>query len=247
VAIFPIVAAGVSAIFAVLLFQRYGHRKNPAQLFWGISMAMFALASVFVAFGVAGGWDKTLFKGYWLFGALLNVPFLALGSIALLRNRVLTAVSTLVVAASSLYAIGIVAAAKANEAAIRLHPYDVPVGKDVWGKAATVAKLGTYYSIPAYFVVIVIAALSSRSRDGVRPPSGRVKGNWLIVVGVTIVALGGALARYKRGVLFGVLLALGVVVMFVGFVLASRQAPPQEPASVPAGADADAAPVEGSQ
>jgi hypothetical protein len=222
VVIFPIVAALVSGVFALLLFQQWARKHALSQLFWGVALAMFALASVFVAFGVAGGWDKTLFKGYWLFGALLNVPFLALGSVALLRNRVVTAVSMLIVAAASLYALLVVASAKANETAIRLHPYDVPLGKNVWGKHSLVAKLGTYYSIPAYFVVVGIAIASSRARKGVKPHGDRVKGDWLIAAGVTIVAIGSAFARYQRGALFSVFLALGVVVMFAGFVYASR-------------------------
>jgi len=230
VVIFPIVAAVVSGLFAVLLVQQYTRRHGLYQLFWGISLSMFALASIFVAFGSAGGWDKTLFKGYWLFGALLNVPFLALGSVALLRNRVLTAISALVVAAASLYALLIVASAKANEAAINSHPYQVPVGKDVWGKGVLVAKLGTYYSIPAWAIVVLIAVLSSRARRGVKPPARRVRANWLIAGGVTIVAIGSALARYQRGAFFSVFLALGVVVMFVGFTLASR---PVQPAAAP--------------
>jgi hypothetical protein len=227
VVIFPVVAAVVSGIFAALLIQQYVKRRRLYQLFWGISLAMFALASIFVAFGSAGGWDKTLFKGYWLFGALLNVPYLALGSIALLRNRVLTAFSVVIVAAASLYALLMVAAAKANEAAILSHPNQVPLGKDVWGKGMLVAKLGTYYSIPAYLIVVLIAIASGRSRHGVKPPQRRVQANWLIAAGVTIVAIGSALARYQRGAFFSVFLAIGVVVMFVGFTLASRPAQPE--------------------
>jgi len=236
VVIFPVVAAVVSGIFAVLLVQQYTRRHALYQLFWGISLSMFALASIIVAFGSAGRWDKTLFKGYWLFGALLNVPYLALGSIALLRNRVLTAVSMLAVAAASLYALLIVASAKASEAAILSHPYDVPVGKDVWGKGVLVAKLSTYYSIPAWAIVVLIAAVSSRSRHGVKPPPRRVRANWLIAAGVTDVAIGSALARYQRGAFFSVFLALGVVVMFVGFTLASRP-------HVPSAAATDTAPA----
>jgi hypothetical protein len=130
----------------------------------------------------------------------------------------------LVVAAASLYALLIVASAKANEAAILRHPYDVPVGKDVWGKGHLVAKLATYYSIPAWAIVVLIALLSSRARHGVKPPARRLRANWLIAGGVTVVAIGSALARYQRGAFFSVFLALGVVVMFVGFTLASRPA-----------------------
>ena len=224
VVIFPLVAMSVSGIFAFLLFQQFSRHHGLAQLSWGIAMAMYGLASLFVAFGVTGRWDPTLFRGYWLFGALLNVPYLALGSIALLRKKVLTTVFALIVAAVSLLALGVVASAHANVAAIGLRPYDVPLGKDVWGKGTFVAKMGTYYSIPAYLVVVAIAFLTSRTRHGVKPPVRRVRANWLIAGGATVVAIGGIVARYGRGVAFSIFLALGVIVMFVGFMMASRPA-----------------------
>jgi len=50
-----------------------------------------------------------------------------------------------------------------------------------------------------------------------------VRANLLIAVGVPIVALGcAAIVRYSRGAAFSITLAIGVTVMFVGFLLASR-------------------------
>jgi len=69
-----------------------------------------------------------------------------------------------------------------------------------------------------------IAVLSSLRRKGVRPPKSRVQGNYAIAAGATIVAVGGfALRRLDdSGIAFSTALALGVVVMYAGFLLASR-------------------------
>ncbi len=241
--IFPIIAAVTSGVFAALLLRRYAARRSSlAHLAWGIALSMYALASLVVALGVAQGWEPSLYRIYWLFGAVLNVPYLALGSIALLGNRVLTAIFVLVVAAATLFALGVVFSGKTDrDAFVRQHAvkdvdcpsnpvvpiesvYDIPRGKCVWEPGSTVGKLGSAYSIPAYLIVVIIAAWTSRRARGRKPDPDRVRGNWLIAGGATVVAVGGsAIARLGRGAPFSITLALGVVIMFVGFIWASRR------------------------
>lgn len=245
--IFPVIAALVSGIFAVMLLRRFTKRHGLPQLAWGIALSMYALASLMVAVGVSQGWDAFIYRLFWLFGAVLNVPFLALGSVALIGNRVLTAVATLLVAATTLFAFGIVATASTNPDAFLaqnavkgtdcpsspVQPtqarVEIPRGKCVWEPGSTVGKLGSLYSIPAYFLVVAIAAWTSRPRRGRKPDSNRARGNWMITAGATIVAVGGtAIARLGRGAPFSIALALGVGIMFVGFVWTSRPAPVSE-------------------
>lgn len=77
------VASTVSAVFAFSLLRRYAaKRRNPALLFWGVALSLFSLASVALLTGVVGGWSSAEFRAFYLFGAVLNVPWLALGSIA---------------------------------------------------------------------------------------------------------------------------------------------------------------------
>ena len=221
--VFPAVAALVSTIFAIQLLTSYAHRKRLPQLAWGIAMTMFAIASLAVAAGVSGGWDPTLYRLYWLFGAILNVPFLALGSVALLGRKPLSAVVLVIVFVVTILAIGVVASSSVHAGAVATK--SIPRGSAAWGKGTTASKLPTYISIPAYLVVVLIAIASSR---GGKLPVHRIRGNWLIAVGATIVAAGSGFARYGRGAVFSVVLALGVVVMYLGFRLASRT--PKAPA-----------------
>ena len=214
---FPAAAALVSTIFAIQLLTQYAHRKRLPQLAWGIAMTMYAIASLAVAAGASGGWDPTLFRIYWLFGALLNVPFLALGSVALLQRRPLIALMLVVVLAATVIAVVAVASASVHLSAGAGR--NIPRGSRAWGSDALVARLATYLSIPAYVIVVLIAFASGR---GGRLPIYRVRGNWLIALGATVVAIGSSVARYGRGSVFSVFLAVGVIVMFAGFRLASR-------------------------
>lgn len=229
--VFPLVAALISVIFALALLRQFSKRRRFYHLTWGVALLMFAAASLAVAGGVGTGWDPTLFRIYWLFGALLNVPWLALGSIALLGSRLLTLVAALLVVAGSVWGLVEVFSSPVNPAITGLE--DIPRGSLAWSADPGVRELAQYYSIPSWALIVLIAAVSGRRRDGVKPPVERVRANWIIAAGVSIVAIGGfALARLAQGAAFSVTLALGVVVMFTGFLMAQR-APAIQPPGAP--------------
>ena len=77
-------ATGVSGAFAVSLVTRFvrGGRRTPALLFWGVALVMFCTASLALLTGIVGGWTTAGFRTFYLFGGVLNVPWLALGSLA---------------------------------------------------------------------------------------------------------------------------------------------------------------------
>jgi hypothetical protein len=240
VIIFPLIAAAVSTTFAVLLLRQYPRKRRIPQLAWGVSLAMFAVASFVVMYGTTQGWDPTLYRLFYLFGAMLNVPWLALGSVALLNKRELTLPALAIVVVITVFGFLKVVSGHPCEAvtgpnktcvsAVSQSPEaqifgrkDIPSGSDVWRKDPSVRSLAIWYSTIAYILVLLIALYSSRPRKGVSPPSERVRANLLIAIGVTIVAIGStALVKYGRGAAFSITLAIGVSVMFVGFLLAGR-------------------------
>ena len=75
--VFPLVAAAVAGVFAALLVRQYLQRRRSYQLLWAIALLMYAVASLAVAIGALNGWSRLSFEVYWVFGAVLNVPFLA--------------------------------------------------------------------------------------------------------------------------------------------------------------------------
>lgn len=83
-ALTAVIATGVSAVFAVSLALRYvrGGRRNPALVFWAVAMVLFCTASTALLAGVLGGWSRSGFRVFYLFGGVLNVPWLAVGSLA---------------------------------------------------------------------------------------------------------------------------------------------------------------------
>ena len=80
-------ATAVATLFAQATLVRYTRRHQPQDRAWTIALAMFALASAALATGISTGWDNGTFRVFYLLGAVLNVPWLALGTVYLLGRE----------------------------------------------------------------------------------------------------------------------------------------------------------------
>ena len=80
------VATVVSTLFAESMLVHYTQKHRPQDRAWAISLAMFALASAALSVGTSTGWDNGTFRVFYLFGAILNVPWLAMGTVFLLAS-----------------------------------------------------------------------------------------------------------------------------------------------------------------
>lgn len=94
-------ATVVGGVFAVSLLRRYrqGEKTQPALLIWAIALVMFSVASLALFTGVVGGWTEAEFRVFYLFGGVLNVPWLALGSLVVnVRSLIVTRLTGAVLA-----------------------------------------------------------------------------------------------------------------------------------------------------
>src|SRR5947209_6024645 len=85
-AVFPLGAAVVAAVFSGQLTVRFIARHRPHGGVWVIALAMYAVASFAMFLGVVRGWTIAEYRVYWLFGAVLNVPYLFAGEVYLLSR-----------------------------------------------------------------------------------------------------------------------------------------------------------------
>lgn len=217
----PGVAAAASAAFAVAVLRQYAARRRPHQLAWGIALAMFAIASLALAAGVAAGWTPLSFKLYYLFGAVLNVPWLALGTVELLGGAAVRRAYVAGLAAFTLLGVVLVALA-------RVTPADLagllPEGKEFLPLAVRVlAVLGNTVGTLIVVGGAVASGLALRSRRDLRR---RFEGNLLIALGVLLAASGGVFAFLASSDKLALGLALGATVMYLGFRRASAPARP---------------------
>src|SRR5215469_3050653 len=79
-------ATAIATLFAQATLVRYTKDHRPQDRAWTISLALFALASAALATGTSTGWDNGTFRIFYLLGAVVTVPWLALGTVYLLAG-----------------------------------------------------------------------------------------------------------------------------------------------------------------
>lgn len=215
-------SALVSGVFCAIVGQQFVSRKKAHQLAWALALLAFSLASFAAAMGLLGGWTAGWFKTYYLFGAIVNVPILALGTIYLLFPRMIGHVLAVIVAAACLYAAGAVFSAELQALPVN---GGFPDSGDVL--PANIRSLSRLYSLSGAIVLFSGALWSAarfiRSNDQAHRPIAMA--NIWIAVGTLVVAGASRFARLGLDVLFALFLLIGISIMFAGF-LRSREARP---------------------
>lgn len=219
--VFPALAALVAVLFAGSLARGFLARRRTYLAFWAIALVMYAVASGVVALGALDGWTSGEFRVYWALGAVLNVPFLAQGELDLLiRGRAVRWVLYAVLAFVTAYTIARVRTAGIHAGALR---EDLPSGKEVFGDGTPAHRLPQLVSIPAYLVLVGGAAWSAWRMRGRAELRDRFWGTLLIALGATVIAgFGSAFAALGLLLAFSIALLVGIAVMFLGFLRASR-------------------------
>jgi hypothetical protein len=86
--VLPAITAVLAAAFAVALFDQWLERRRPYQLVWALGMLFFGIAVACEALGSALGWNVTLYRTWYLTGAVWTAGWLGLGTAFLLgRTR----------------------------------------------------------------------------------------------------------------------------------------------------------------
>lgn len=221
--IFPLIAAVVALIFAGLLARQWAARRRPFHLTWSAALLMYAGGSFALFLGVIDGWSPAEYRAYWLLGAILNVPFLALGEVYLLvRDRRVGNALLLVLLFLTGFAFNRVRTAGLDISALTK---DLPLGKDVFAADTLPYRLSQLYAYPAYVFLLVGCAWSIARMRGKPEFRERLLGSAGIAVGATLVAIGSGIGAGLNVVpVFSVGLAAGISVMFWGFLRASRPA-----------------------
>jgi hypothetical protein len=218
-------ATTVATLFAQATGVRYSQSKAPHQGAWTFALALFALASAALATAASTGWDRGTFRAFYLLGAVLNVPWLALGTVYLLGGRRIgDRVRTGLVLFTGL-AIGVMLAAPIH--GVIVPTGGIPVGKGHFGVLPRVlAGAGSGIGAVVVFGGAVYSAI--RFARGRKSGTGFLAGgNALIALGTLVLSSGGLLQGViGQDVAFTSSLAAGIVVIYAGFVVASLAARP---------------------
>ena len=227
-------ATAVSLAFAAATFERWLRRRRRHELAWSVALGLFACGALSLWAGAAVGWDGLTFRLFYLFGAIVNVPFLALGTLYLLLGRRRGDRWAVVVALSCAFAAGVLAVAPLTGT---IEPDVLPRGSDVFGPLPRVlAAVASGLGATVVFVGAAWSALRLTARqhdDGGGTQGGRAAvarrrlavGNVLIAAGTAILSASGLLNSVLGDMdAFAVTLTVGITVLFAGFLVATAPA-----------------------
>lgn len=223
----------VSLAFALSTGERWLRGRKRHEAAWTISLIMFALGSISLWWGAGVGWGEWSFKSFYIFGAILNVPFLALGTVELLAGPTHGRRWTAIVTVLGSFCAGIVVAAPLTG----IITSDVlPQGKEVFGPGPRIAA-----AVGSGVAALVIiggamwsawrlfrawrAGTDTRAAQSGAPSLRRLAvANLFIAAGTLILSAGGILNSVVNEMDgFAISLVAGISVIFVGFLLTSAR------------------------
>jgi len=214
--------AGLVALaFCLCTTERWAVGRRRHELAWSLALAMFTVGAFALWLGSANGWSAPLFRIFYLFGAILDVPFLALGTVYLLGGRRAGDRWARVVVTASAFAAGVVISAPLTRP---VPSGRLPQGSEVFGPLPRVLAAG---ASGAGAMVVLAGAVWSVWRYWGRGPRKMAGANLLIASGTLVLGASGLLNSVLGAMeAFAVTLVIGVTLLFAGFLVAGSSGRP---------------------
>ncbi len=215
-------AAGLAATgFTLDLVSGQVRRPRPHVAAYAAGMAMFSIATWALLLGLTVGWSGAVYRVFFLFGGILNIPYLALGSMFLVAGRRAGHTAFLVVGAITAIATTLTATVPfARPLPSGGVPEGIfpPIGEGFTPRllAAIGGGLGA--------TVLIALAVTSVVRFA-RTNRRLIAANLLIVAGTLAASAGGSLTAFGEGGGLAVSLLAASVLIWLGYRTASLARP----------------------
>ena len=207
-------AALVASVFTVDLWRDWRKRPRPHVAAYAAGITLFAVATWCLFWGVTFGWTGASYRLFFLFGAVLNIPLLALGSMFLVVGKRSGHVMTI--------AIGALTAIATTLTFTVPFVNDLPDGGIPHDMFATGfgPRLFAIIGAASGTLILVVLGLVSVFRFW-RRNRRIVAGNAVIIAGVTAAAWGGTGLALGEASGFALSLLLAVTLIWAGYRIAS--------------------------
>ena len=221
----------VATAFALSTFDRWHRRGQLHELAWSIAMTLFAIGSGALWWAESTGWSIFVFRIFFLAGAVLNVAWLALGTIYLLANKKFADRLRRTLVALSAFSIGVIAVAPTKR---NITAGEFPAAREIFGALPRImAAVGS--GLPALVIIFgavwsiwrVVSSqtpnMKSAAHRTVISPARLAVGNLLVATGTLVLSASGTLAgRLSKDRAFAITLLVGLCILFAGFLVASN-------------------------
>lgn len=228
-------SAGILAILTYDLYRRYQFHKGTHKhlLFWAVGLGMFGIASLCDGI-LYVTWSELAFIGWYLFGAILNAAWIGEGTLFLLVRKKWVVATAVALTLASIITFVILLSTPLNATA---YTSGVPITdqyQSILPADAIVRRLTPIFNIYGTLTLVGGALYSGYLFYRKRILPNRVLGNILIAAGALAVAGAGVLNRVGLGHFHSFAQLFFAVLMYVGFILASKPAAVQPNETPPA-------------
>jgi hypothetical protein len=228
----PILTTILAAWFAPKLARRSRLRRPAPHLWWWTcGVVLYGVGTLTESLTTLMGWDATVFRVWYVSGALLGGAPLAQGTAYLLLSRRTANFLTVAVGALVIPTAVLVFASPLNPPVEELHRLDGSVLE--WQSLRLVSPFVNSY---AFLMLVGGALLSAWHFRGAPDMVHRVKGNVLIAIGGVLPGIGGMFTRMGHVEVLYVTELLGLALIFMGFRLNTLTIPQVTPVPTAAGA-----------
>lgn len=228
----PILTTVVALLFATELFRRYRKRGGLHLLWWGIGMLTYAGGTAAEAYVTVFGWELTVFRSWYVFGALLGGAPLAQGSVYLHLPR--RTANRLTIALLLVVGAGALAVFNSPVDPALVEPHRLTGRVMTWTWVRSISPFVNLYAV----IFLIGGAIKSALQFAGRPElRHRATGNWLIAIGAILPGIGGSFTRFGYVEVLYVTEFIGLLLIFAGYRLATRaplsgSVPLMQPANV---------------
>ncbi len=216
----PLMSALLTTVFAAVVLHRWRQRRRPHLLLWGIGLIFYAVGGFMEAYYGLVGWHPWVFRLWYLCGAVLVAAWLGQGTAFLLMRRRWAQILLGILVLGSLYAAYRVFTAELDPTRM--------IGNELSGHAIVtpgVRMLTPFFNLYGVVLLVGGAIYSAWLFWRKRVLLNRVVGNILIAVGAMAPAFGGAFQRAGIPLALYIGELVGAVLMFLGFLYATRLLP----------------------
>ena len=195
--------------------MRYGEKGRGAHLlWWGTGIFIYGVGTFTEGFVTLFGWNETIFRTWYIAGALLGGMPLAQGTVYLLLKRKTANILTLFVVPYFLIAAVCIMMAPLDPALVEPHRLSGSVIAEDWQWVRAFSPLINLYAL----IFLAGGAAYSAYRFKKSPKTyHRYIGNIFIAVGALLPGIGGSFTRYGYVEVLYVTELLGLTCIYIGY------------------------------
>lgn len=229
----PIGTTAVSMVFAWVVYRRYREKESaPHLLWWSLGIFVYGLGTFTEGFTSLFGWHESIFKTWYIVGALLGGAPLAQGTVYLLVKR----------KTADRMAIGLVTAVVICSVFVILTPIDRSVVQEhklagdvmEWTWVRWLTPFLNLYA----FIFLVGGAAYSAFKFHENQENRRMVANIFIAVGALLPGIGGSFTVFGHTEVLYVTEFIGIVLVYIGYRASTEGRPVEPRVAAPEGAPA---------